>query len=174
VQCHFFALGSDLVPVFDAAERAEPVHYVLFQHHRRLKPPTYTRGIDLPTLVAGIPHAQRNSDRRYLVAFRRLPFEPRPIGDGVYAFDQLANPHSVVLTHSVIAAEQVLVPGSVGTCTDHAASVQLQKHFVAAIRKSFVRVRAFWLGPEAHRAWESGWRLTSDPGTSQEYDLAAQ
>ena len=174
MQCHFFALGFDLVPVFDAVERVEPVHYVLFQHDRRQKPPTYTRGIELPTLATGIPLAPRNSGRQYLAAIRRLPFEPRPIGGGVYAFDQLANPHSIVLTHSVIAAEQVLVPGSVSTSTDHAASVQLQKRFVAAIRKGFVRVRAFWLGPEAHRAWQSGWRLTSDPGTSQEYDLVAQ
>ena len=175
MQCHFFALGSDLSPVFEVVELAEPLHYVLFGHQASKTPATYLRGATLPSLAGGIPRAERNSERQYLVAFRRSPFEPRRIRQGflrsVYAFDQLVNPHTVVLAHGVIAADGVLLPGSISTCSDGAESVQLQKRFAGAVRKHFVRVNAYWVGPAAHLAWEYGWRLTLAPESAREYDL---
>jgi hypothetical protein len=175
MQCHFFALGDDLIPVFEAVEKTA-LHYVLSGHTESPTVPTYRSGMDLPTLRAPAPHPNSSSGYTYLVAAPEFRFVPRRInlddGSFQYSFDQLLNTRSVCLTHGGTYENRLLLFGRVATVSDDTESVRLHRRFASAIRRSFNRVQAFWVGPEANSALRDGWRLTIGATSPSEFDLA--
>jgi hypothetical protein len=174
MQCHFFAMGDDLVPVFQAVEKT-PLDYALFQHSAGPSCLIYSSGLGVPTLGVPAPDPNAINGYTYLVVTRGTGFTPRRIdrldGSHRYSFDQLLNPKSVCLTHGGVFGSSVLLYGRVATASQDPESVRLQRRFSSAIRKLFRRVQAFWVGPDADRALRSGWRLTIGADSPREFDL---
>jgi hypothetical protein len=88
-----------------------------------------------------------------------------------YAVDQLINPHSITLSHGGLFRPDVLLSGRVSTASESAVSKTLYRAFTTAIAKRFVRIRAFWVGPQAEALLHQGCRLTDSADSSTEYDL---
>ncbi|NUN48054.1 MAG: hypothetical protein HUU15_04400 [Candidatus Brocadiae bacterium] len=100
----------------------------------------------------------------------------RPVtaSDGVTRFyvDQLANPETIEVQMGGRFREGVLIGGRVATVSEAMESQVLYRRFRSALRRHFTRVRAFLVGPSAHRRLLSGWRLTTAAHSPMEFDLA--
>jgi hypothetical protein len=175
MQCHFFALADDLVPVLGLVERI-PLEYAPFGDSDNSSCTVYTSGVSLPTLAVPAPHPNASAGFTYLVAARGTGFSSRRIdmadGSHRYSFDQLVNPKTVCITHGGVFGARLLLYGRVATASHDADSVRLHRRFSSAIRKHFRKVQAFWVGPSAVAALRDGWRLTIGANSPAEYDLA--
>jgi hypothetical protein len=96
---------------------------------------------------------------------------PQSIGGTRYAIDQLMNVDSVMFRHGGSPMPGVLLAGRVGTCTDTEASKKLFGSIANAMGKTFVKIKASWVGPEARELLVAGWRLTQSADSPREYDL---
>ncbi|MHB8866846.1 MAG: hypothetical protein ACYC6N_31170 [Pirellulaceae bacterium] len=88
-----------------------------------------------------------------------------------YAVDQLINPDSVTFSHGGFFSLEVLLHGRVDTASDSAVAQELYRVFSSAIARVFVRVKAFWLGPQAKELFRNGCRLTMGAISPKEFDL---
>jgi hypothetical protein len=88
-----------------------------------------------------------------------------------YGVDQLSNPRSVVVRPGRLIDERILLAGQIGTTSGDPASVRLFSAFSKAVRKHFVKVKSYWVGPEAVQLLDSGGRLTATLKAPPEYDL---
>jgi hypothetical protein len=88
-----------------------------------------------------------------------------------WSVDQLANPDSTVLRHGGLFKENVLLQGEVRTAYKTKVAQRLQRAFDAAIRKHFVKIQAFYVGPAAGVLLDSGCRLTAAEQCPPESDL---
>jgi hypothetical protein len=96
---------------------------------------------------------------------------PQKKGGTRYAVDQLINPRSVVVRPGRRIDERVLLAGQIGTASEDPESVRLFSRFGTAVRKHFVKVKAYWVGPEAVRILDAGGRLTATSKAPPEHDL---
>src|SRR4051812_861655 len=92
-------------------------------------------------------------------------------GKDRWAVDQLANPDSTILRHGGMFKSDILLAGEVRTASRTTAALRLQRAFDAAIRKTFVKIQAFHVGPEAVALLDSGYRLTAAEQSPPEFDL---
>jgi hypothetical protein len=102
------------------------------------------------------------------VVLRELaPFE----GRARWSIDQLANPDSTMLWHGGMYGESVLLYGRVATTSKTRVALSLQRAFESAIKKQFVRVKAFYVGAQAEELLDIGFRLTISAESPNDYDL---
>ncbi|HLW65304.1 MAG TPA: hypothetical protein VKS79_08295 [Gemmataceae bacterium] len=178
MQRHFFATADDLIPVFERAEKKQPLVYTLAGLFDSTELIHANSGADLPSLHQPAPHEGAIGCPHYVVVPRELSVQirevPQRAGGIKYAVDQLINPDSIIVSHGGLREPNALLSGNVGTCTGSKISVSLYRSFSYAIGKQFVRVRSFWVGPEAYRLFMNGWRLTTDVDRPREYDLAEE
>jgi hypothetical protein len=171
----FFATSDDLLPVLLRVEARHPVVYTPCEHIHKPRADHYPTARDLPTLFRPLTVDSAICGASYLVTeagtevvLRQLP----PYrGKDRWAVDQLANPDSTVLRHGGVHGDSVLLKGDVGTAHKTEVAVRLQRAFDAAIRKHFVRISGFYVGPGAEALLDSGWRLTDAVGCAPEFDL---
>lgn len=88
-----------------------------------------------------------------------------------YCIDQLCNPKSVVLRPGGMVEENTILAGQIGTTSQAPASLQLFAAFSRAVRQNFVKVKSYWVGPEAIRVLDGGGRLTANLKAASDYDL---
>lgn len=177
-QLHFFGLKEDLVPMLELVESKGHLKYVLMGNFLRHE---FKEGITIFDTGARIPNlGKATADswvacEAFLVCQRETPINLRSLqstnGERV-CVDQLANPDSVAFTPGGIWNEDVVLNGRIGTASDSELSHDLMKRFQAAIRKTFSKVRAFYVGPKALTLWESGKRLAGAVQSPREFDLA--
>lgn len=173
-QTNFFASPDDLSPVLDAVEANMPVAYTSIGMFGSDNVTSVLAGRLIQTLKlpAGPSSAVCPA---YLVTPNDCVVRVRPVtvaSVGVrYAVDQLHNPDSVALTHGGFGPGGTLIAGKVGTASDTAIARRLQRTFNAAIRSTFVRVNAYWVGPEAMEHFRRGGRLTFSLASPSEFDL---
>jgi hypothetical protein len=172
---HFFATANDLLPVFDRVDSKQSLAYTLTG---LLESPNLTivaKGQDLPTLRAIGTLLNAIGGPSYLVTPANVAVHVRkvPQNDGGtrYAVDQLINPDSIILSHGGFFNSEILLDGRVGTCSDSAIAEALFRAYANAIAKHFVRIKAFWVGPQAAELLRQGCRLTGGADSSKEYDL---
>jgi hypothetical protein len=67
--------------------------------------------------------------------------------------------------------EKILLAGSIGTASETQASQALMKRFQAAFKKTFSKVKAYYVGPKALTLLKSGTRLTISAQSPPEFDL---
>jgi hypothetical protein len=70
-------------------------------------------------------------------------------------------------------SEDVLLNGVVMS-SDHSESKTVMKPFVAYVRKSFHKIRTFWVGPHAEALLDAGKRLTISEQSPREFDLTRE
>jgi hypothetical protein len=91
----------------------------------------------------------------------------------LYLVDQLANPNSITFSPGGFRGS-VLLHGRVATVSDEGDAKDLMNAFAREIRRSFRKVRAFWVGPEAETLLDSGVRLTMSVHAAPEFDLSKE
>jgi hypothetical protein len=171
----FFATADDLLPVITGVEAKRVVVYTRFEHINQPIVRHYDMARQLPTLFEPQPFASANSGPKYLVTAAGAEVNLRKItrnnGTIVWSVDQLENPDSTVLQHGGLFKENILLSGEVRTCSKTTVAQRLQRAFDAAIRKHFVKIQAFWVGPAAEALLDSGCRLTAAEQCPTDFDL---
>ncbi len=171
----FFATADDLLPVLLGVEARLSVAYTPFGHVNVPKVDHFYTARDLPTLFQPQPFESAVCGPAYLVtqsgaeiALSQLsPFD----GKDRWAVDQLANPDSTVLRHGGLYGGNVLLQGEIRTAYKTKAALRLQRAFDSAVRKHFVKIKAFYVGPGAESLLDSGCRLTAAQQCPPEFDL---
>jgi hypothetical protein len=110
----------------------------------------------------------------YLVVLKERSVEVRSVceNDGVvrYRVDALFNPAAVQFTPGGRWSEDVLLYGVIAS-SDHPDSQTVMKPFATHIRKSFKKIKAFWVGPHAEALLDAGKRLTIAEQSPREFVL---
>jgi hypothetical protein len=174
-QIHFFATRTDLLSVTDLVEQQLPIKYVLAGNFASPNSDTYLSATDIPSFGRASVESSIGCDT-FLVCARELPIEARPFdlysGERRYAFDQLCNGDTVTFTAGGIWKPDVLLNGRVATVSDSAPAQLLMRRFHLAMKKRFVKIKAFHVGPEAVVMLDSGKRLAGAEQSPRELDLA--
>jgi hypothetical protein len=171
----FHAIAEDLLPVLLSVEARHAVLYTPCGHVYEPRADQFRTARDIPTLFKPQPFESAVGGPAYLVTevgtdvvFRQLS---RYEGKDRWSIDQLANPDSTVLRHGGLYGENVLLQGEIRTAYKTKVAMRLQRAFDAAIRKHFVRIKAFYVGPGAAALLDSGRRLTAAEQCPPEFDL---
>jgi hypothetical protein len=177
-QIHFHALKEDLLPALSAVESKGPVKYVLMGNFlwKDMKD-----GLDVINCGEGIPNLGKATSESwvncdtYLVCEQSttIKMERFKGNTGVerVCIDQLMNPDTVTFNAGGMWKKDVNLQGRVATVSDSEAAQDLMKRFHRAIKKNFVRIRAFYVGPMALALMQRGARLTMAEQCPREYDL---
>jgi hypothetical protein len=111
----------------------------------------------------------------FLVSDKNISIVSRKLSDfnGVerFAFDQLKNENTIVFSPGGVWEKNILLNGRVSTVSEHEVSTRLMKRFGSAIRKKFIKVKAFYVGEEALEMLKHGKRLTIAAQSPIEFDL---
>jgi hypothetical protein len=172
---HFFAIKEDWPAVFDYVERKRHLVYTAtgFDQMRNPDPPRYLEGKAIPNLGLA-SYEQCIACDSYMVS--PFPKVPTPIkglmfdGEARYDLYSSAYPDTIRLIHAG-RWKDMIVSGLIDTMGQGPQAQSLINAFHAAMKKSFTRVNAYWVGPQAHGEWLQGRRLTDAEQSPPEYDL---
>lgn len=107
----------------------------------------------------------------FLICRKNDVIQPRAV-PGRYVFDQLLNPETVTFTPGGLWGDGILLHGRFATASTAAFSSELVKLCGVAVRKRFKKMKAFYVGEEAERLLDSGWRLTIAAQSPRTLDLS--
>ena len=175
-QILFFALKEDLVPVLALLESKGALQYILTGNFlkRDFKQIVFTTGVQIPNLGKATAD-QWIGCEAFLVCEPETAINLRTLqgydGNERICVDQFANPDSVTFTPGGIWNEDIVLNGCVGTASESQASQALMKRFHSAIKNTFSKAKAFYVGPKALRLLESGKRLAGAVQSPRELDL---
>ena len=173
---HFFATSDDLLPLLSAVESKFDLRYTMVGHHPSPNVEVWTRGADLPSIHKPSLVDSSAACPAYLVTPHQASVVSREIrrddGSLIFAVDQRENPESVVFAHGGRFGEDILLHGRVSTASRTPGALKLQRAFESAIRKQFVRIRAFYVGKAAEALLDNGFRLTMAAQSPAQYDLS--
>lgn len=85
--------------------------------------------------------------------------------------DQSLNPDSVVCCFGGIHTDGVLISGEISTLGESDASRAMFQSLSRILVTGFERVGSYWVGSEARRKLDAGWRLTCSVSSPVDYDL---
>jgi hypothetical protein len=169
-----FALKDDLLPMLELVESKGALKYARMGNFARQE---IKDGISVFDTGAGIPNLGKASAdstaacEAFLVCEGDTPVNLRNVQGERVCVDQLANPDSVEFRPGGIWNEDVVLHGRIATVSDSEISKALMKRFQAAVKKTFSKVKAFYVGPKALALLESGKRLTISAQSPREFDL---
>lgn len=174
----FFALKEDLLPVLELVESKGALKYARMGnfagHQIKDDISVFDTGVGIPNLGKASADSASSCDG-FLVCERETPVNLRHLqginGEQRVLVDQLVNPDSVEFTPGGIWNEDVVLHGRIATASDSEISKALMKRFQTAIKKTFSKVKAFYVGPKALALLESGKRLTISAQSPREFDL---
>lgn len=171
----FFATADDLLPVLLSVETRQPVAYTLCGHVHEPRVDRYDTAQDIPTLFLPAPFESAGLGPAYLVTESGTAAVLRQLsryqGKDRWAVDQLYNPDSAVLRHGGLYGDRILLDGEIRTASNTNGALRLQRAFDAAVRKHFVKIKAFYVGKQAETLLDSGFRLTAAEQCPQYLDL---
>lgn len=174
---YVFAAEDDWLPVFETVESSSPIRYAAAGAFEVDRLTTFEHGADLPNRGHAMARAAVECPY-YLASASSSPLHTREVAasDGITRFyvDQRDNPKTIEVCMGGQWEDGVLVSGRVATASDAARSVALSRRFARALRRHFVPIRAYLVGPAAHERLEAGWRLTSAVHSPPAYDLAPE
>lgn len=173
-QILFFATKEDLVPLLEAVEHTVSIKYVRMGWSPGPEFDTYARGSEIPNLGQASSESSISSDA-YLVTLKERPVKTQSVR-GLdraqrYLLDQLGNPGSITFTPGGLWGNDVVLYGRVGTASEDSESQVLMKRFQSQIRKSFRKIKAYWVGPHAEALLDAGKRLTIAEQSPRDFDL---
>lgn len=170
----FFALKDDLLPMLELVESKGALKYARMgnfaSHEIKDGISVFENGMGIPNLGKASADSAAACEA-FLVCERGTPVNLRPVQGERVCVDQLANPDSVEFKPGGIWNEDVLLHGRIATASESAISQALMKRFQAAVKKTFSKVKAFYVGPKALVLLESGKRLTISVQSAREFDL---
>jgi len=172
---YFFATKRDIEPLLVAIESKHEIKYVRAGNSDSPEVVTLSSGLQIPNL--GIAESgDWNHNQWWLLMKPSATVQTRTIslrrGGTRYAIDQRLNPNSIAFEPGGIFQDNVVIGGTAGTISDEPVSRELINLFTRETRRQFTRIRSFFVGPEAEKLLDKGYRLTTDTRSTQEYDLA--
>jgi hypothetical protein len=174
-QTLFYALRHDLVGLATAVEAEGALDYIETGVFRTSAICRLKSALDIPRLGEATGDSAMSCST-YLVTLPTHPIEARRIelrsGGVSYAIDQLINPHTISFCPAGAHGKALILHGRAATASDSAISSDLLKRFRKACRMQFTKVKAFYVGTDAHKALLNGTRLTLSTQTPREFDLA--
>jgi len=177
-QIRFFALKDDLLALLELVESKGPLKYVRTGNFLAEEVTNglcmFATGRDLPNLGKATSDHTAGCES-FLVCEPKIPVLVRRFrandGRERVCVDQLLNPESVVFTPAGMWSEDVVLNGSVDTASDSPISQSLIKLFQATVKKSFTKVKAFYVGQRALTLLENGKRLAGAVQSPRDFDL---
>ena len=176
-QINFFALKEDILPVLKEFETPGPVKYIAIGIIHSPTYSSYSRGIDIPDLGSA-SNASAVNCVSFLVGAADTEINVRSLspidGKSRFAIDQLKNPETITFSPGGLWNNDILLHGRVATASQSKASQTLMKRFETALKKTFIKVKAFRVGPQALMLLKNGRRLTISAQSPQEFDLTIE
>jgi hypothetical protein len=170
----FFALKDDLLPLLEAVERNGPLKYIRTGIYLHPKYDVFRRGADLPSLGKATSESAIAS-QSFLVCEPEVSVKIRPValysGGTNYHIDQLINPDTLVFTPGGVWTDEIVLYGRLATVSITQPAKSLMSRFRYQIKKQFVRVKAYYVGPKALGLLEAGKRLTIAQQSPRDADL---
>lgn len=172
----FFAILEEIKPILQEIEQTITISYHLAGLHSQLKGCVTNTILEIPNL-GFVSFGDWNKIDRYLILNRKEIANAREVAqrDGTtkFAMDQMINPKSIELKVGGIYLhkENVIVAGRVCTISTDIDSVKLFELFSSSIKRHFKKIDEFYVGTEAELKLKEGWRLVTNEGASEDYDL---
>lgn len=173
---HFYATKQDLVPILVGAESAEPLKYVLMGRFLTPTIQSYSRWDDIPNLgVASSSSAIGCTS--FLVCEPELAINLDIVNqsDGVrsYHINQLYNPDTITFLTGGLWKSEILLYGRFATVSASFSKTakRLMQRFDYQVRKHFVKIDGYYVGPEGVEMLKQGKRLAMAEQTPKEFDL---
>jgi hypothetical protein len=175
-QTNFFATYNDISNVLEQFERGERngILYVLsglFDVDMAPVFETYKKLNSLSVSVDGDPYHVPSylivGDQKQIVS-REVP---QKRGGTKFAIDQILIPDSLYFQSGGVFGDKIIVPGRIGIAHQTPISRRLYGTFAKLVRKDFIKVKSYYVGPEAYALWKKGMRLGLSLKASPEIDL---
>jgi hypothetical protein len=174
-QIYFYATKEDLFPVLKMVEQGKSLKYVRMGNFTKPELDIYMHGSEIPNFGKANSKAGSTCEA-FLVCDHATNVNMRAFkGNGAidrFCVDQLLNPDTVTFTPAGAWNEDILLDGRVATVSQSPTSQELMKLFQKAIKKHFTKIRAFYVGSEAHSMLKAGKRLAIGADSPREFDLA--
>jgi hypothetical protein len=170
----FYALKEDILPVLEAVEQDYPLKYI--RTGSRLQPEfeTFFSCAEILNLGKATQDSAINCETFLITEAAnrvRIRTNSPPVGPKRFFVDQLLNPDTVTFSSGGRWNEDIVLYGRIATASDSEFSQKLMKRFHSVIKKRFTKIRAFFVGSEAHKLLDQGKRLTLAVQTPCEFDL---
>jgi len=173
-QIGFFALKDDILPVLKDFEATAAVKYVSTGAFNSPNYSIFSQGTALPNLGTATSASTINCTS-FLVCVADAEVNLRALssidGKNRLSIDQLNNPDTITFSAGGLWNNEILLHGRVATASQSKLSQALMRRFQAALRKRFVKLKAFYVGPQALAFLKDGRRLTISAQSPQEFDL---
>lgn len=168
----FFATPDDIRPVLEDVESQVELRYVLAGLFESPDLKIFDSALEIPDLgraTAGdhtlIP-VYVVAPRLRVVASRAVPQRK---GGVRYVVEVSAG--MVDFRPGGVFEQGAVIDGQVGARKADAEALRIKKMFDRAIARRFRKAKGWYLGPEAERLHEQGWRLTFSWKSPSDYDL---
>lgn len=173
-QILFFATRQDLLVVLSEFETNVPLQYMPTETTDSQSQHGYSSAKDIPRLGVAA-YASAIACESYLIVPEEIQVRPRKIqlenGGVQYAFDQLQNPDTITLTPGGLWKNSTLLNGRVSSASTSKRSQQLLRRLSSLMKTHFIKIKAFYVGPEALNMLKCGTRLAGAVQSPKEYDL---
>jgi hypothetical protein len=170
-----FTTRLDLIPGINRIESRMPLKYVKTGLLGCNKIKCFDSMTEIKEL--GVNHTGKYiTGISFLIVDRNEEIKIRKVkqntGACLYAVDQLENPNSIIFQPGGIYENGYIIRGNIGTTSETQKSRKLWRFFSKEIIKGFNKIKDWYVGPEALKLADSGFRLiTMHIDQSREYDL---
>lgn len=175
MQFNFFATKDDLLPGILAFEEEHRVQYVLC--HLSDSPISaferYSSVTEIPDLGLSI-HGHRATEKSYYVLPAEAEIKVKPVpqrrGGTKYEVDS-TNMCGFAFGPGGVYGDHFVIDGDVGIYMGNEDSIALCKEFIRKLRKGWTRIESYYVGPQALKLMNEGYRLTMSIQTPETFDL---
>lgn len=172
-QISFFATQHDLLLVLKDAQFKIPYVFSFQKKCEEISVYESPEAIeDLGFLSVG----DQNQSKLYLLIAPGEKSKTRYVAQqngGIKSFyDQKSHPKSVCFrAGGLLNDSPCIIAGQVGTISDDEWSIALYKCIASSVKKRFIKIKSFYVGNEAAKKLDEGWRLTANTKSPVDYDL---
>lgn len=174
MQMLFYATPTDLVDLLSAVERAVPLSYARKGAYSAQTPERFSTSADIPALGVATSDAGIGSFGYLMMSVEQVCVAhcvKQVDGSDLYFVDESHNAETVTLVPAGIRGQSMLLMGRVATNSRSDWPRKVMNRFKSQCKKQFRAIRGIWVGPEAERRMQTGWRLTMSKVSPPEYDL---
>jgi hypothetical protein len=172
-QISFFATQNDLLLALNDAQSKVPYFFSFQEKGEELSVYESPEEIeDLGFMSVG----DQNQSKMYLLIAPGEEPKTRSVeqrnGDAKSFYDQMSHPRSVSFrAGGLLNDSSCIIAGQVGTVSNDEWSIALYKCIASSIKKRFSKIKSFYVGDEAAKKLDEGYRLTANIKSPTDYDL---
>lgn len=169
----FFATAGDIQPVIRSAEGAAQLQYILAGLFDAPGVLTYPSAFKIDGL--SISKGSQPLDPAFLILKAGNKLEPRSVpqkkGGIKFAIDALNHEKLAVVRFGGQYKTEAIISGELSARQSDGEGMNIQGMFLEPIKANFKAIKGWYVGPEAERLFQSGYRLTANIKSPKTYDL---